>query len=116
MTTQSMRSFITFPDRKPPKSRGHIAWHQDSAYSGLEPSDRVVTAWVALTPSNKDTGAVVMWPGSHAETLRHEAGAEDPDNQLVLKQAIPESELATLEGEAMEAELRPGEASLHSWR
>lgn len=76
----------------------------------------MVTAWVALTPSNEDTGAVVMWPGSHAETLRHEAGAEDPDNQLVLKQAIPESELAALEGEAQAAVLVPGEASLHSWR
>ena len=76
----------------------------------------MVTAWVALTPSTGDTGAVVMWPGSHHETLRHEAGAADPDNQLVLKQAIPEAELASLEGEAQEAVLRQGEASLHSWR
>ena len=75
-----------------------------------------MTAWVALTPSNEDTGAGVMWRGAHAETLRHEAGAEDPDNQLVLKQAIPESELAALEGEAQAAVLVPGEASLHSWR
>ena len=71
---------------------------------------------MALTPSTGDTGAVTMWPGSHGETLRHEAGAGDPDNQLVLKQAIPESELATLEGEAQVAVLAPGEASLHSWR
>ena len=57
-----------------------------------------------------------MWPGSHAETLRHEAGGGDPDNQLVLRQAIPEAELAALEGEAQEACLSPGEVSLHSWR
>ena len=76
----------------------------------------MVTAWLALTPSTRDSGAVVMWPGSHAETLRHEAGGGDPDNQLVLRQAIPEAELAALEGEAQEACLSPGEVSLHSWR
>merc|ERR1719410_688850 len=55
LDTQNILCWSTDICRKPPKSRGHIAWHQDSAYSGLEPSDRVVTAWVALTPSNEDT-------------------------------------------------------------
>ena len=63
--------------RKPAHSRGIISWHQDSAYSGLEPSDAVVTAWVALSPSTRDTGAVVMWPGSQARTLQHARGESE---------------------------------------
>ena len=107
--------------RKPAHSRGLISWHQDSAYSGLEPSDAVVTAWVALSPSTRDTGAVVMWPGSQARTLQHARGESEgghPDNQLVLGQFIPDTELAQLEhqGAGQEACLAAGEVSLHSWR
>ena len=107
--------------RKPAHSRGVISWHQDSAYSGLEPSDAVVTAWVALSPSTRDTGAVVMWPGSQERTLQHARGESEgghPDNQLVLGQFIPDTELAQLEhqGAGQEACLAAGEVSLHSWR
>ena len=104
--------------RKPAHSRGIISWHQDSAYSGLEPSDAVVTAWVALSPSTRDTGAVVMWPGSQERTLQHAREGGHPDNQLVLGQFIPDTELAQLEhqGAGQEACLAAGEVSLHSWR
>ena len=101
---------------KPAKSQGHIPWHQDSAYSGLEPSDRVVTVWVALTPVTSNNGCVRMWPGSHLTQLQHQTGDNDPHNTLVLKQKIPDSELTSLEGEAVEVTLEPGEVSLHSWR
>ena len=53
---------------KPPVSRGEFCWHQDSTYSGLEPSDRVVTAWLALTPSNNNSGCLSVISGSQAES------------------------------------------------
>ena len=49
---------------KPPVSQGEFCWHQDSTYSGLEPSDRVVTAWLALTPSNNNSGCLSVISGS----------------------------------------------------
>ena len=53
---------------KPPLSHGEFCWHQDSTYSGLEPSDRVVTAWLALTPSNNNSGCLSVISGSQAES------------------------------------------------
>src|ERR1700720_3926987 len=35
-----------------------VSWHQDSTYWGLSAPD-VATAWVALTPSNAENGAMV---------------------------------------------------------
>ena len=41
-----------------------VSWHQDSTYWGLDRPD-VVTAWVALTPSNRGNGAMGFIPGTH---------------------------------------------------
>src|SRR6476620_1898936 len=41
-----------------------VSWHQDSTYWGLSAPD-VATAWVALTPSDAENGAMAMIPGSH---------------------------------------------------
>ena len=102
---------------KSPRSRGHIPWHQDCAYSGLEPSDKVVTVWLALTQGTPDNGALSMWSGSHGEQLRHETGDSDPDNTLILKQRIPDTELEQLDmADQVLVTLEPGEVSLHSWR
>ena len=53
---------------KPPVSRGEFCWHQDSTYSGLQPSNRVVTAWLALTPSNLNSGSLSVISDSQAES------------------------------------------------
>ena len=41
-----------------------VSWHQDSTYWGLS-APEVATAWVALTPSNAENGAMAVIPGSH---------------------------------------------------
>ena len=41
-----------------------VSWHQDSTYWGLS-APEVVSAWVALTPSNAENGAMAVIPGSH---------------------------------------------------
>jgi len=100
---------------KPANSDGHFTWHQDSTYSGLAPPHRVVTAWVALTPSNTSSGCLQMIPSSHLTQLEH---CESPDstNLLSLGQYIPDTKLEQLLGTEVSAKLEPGEVSLHSWR
>ena len=51
---------------KPAQHCAFVSWHQDSLYWGLEPSE-VVTAWVALTPSEETSGCVQVLPGSHLQ-------------------------------------------------
>ena len=41
-----------------------VSWHQDSTYWGLSAPD-VCTAWVALTPSTLENGAMAVIPKSH---------------------------------------------------
>ncbi|MEE2933164.1 MAG: phytanoyl-CoA dioxygenase family protein [Pseudomonadota bacterium] len=53
------RAFI-----KPPKSLGITAWHQDSTYFGLRPFDHV-TAWVALSDVDSESGPAEFARGSH---------------------------------------------------
>jgi hypothetical protein len=58
---------------KDPGDAAFVSWHQDGTYFGLEPPDRHVTAWVALTDSTPATGCVVALPGSHRRgQLPHE--------------------------------------------
>lgn len=101
---------------KPPGSSGEFKWHQDSTYSGLEPSGRVVTAWMALTPSNQKTGCLSVVSESQVEQLPHLTEPGDETNMLAHKQFISSSQLSLLPGERVELELEPGEVSLHSWR
>ncbi len=49
---------------KEARNPAFVSWHQDSTYWGLSAPD-VVTAWVALTPSNAANGAMAVIPGSH---------------------------------------------------
>ena len=42
----------------------YVSWHQDSTYWGLSKPD-VVTAWVALSESEKSNGAMEVIPGTH---------------------------------------------------
>ena len=50
---------------KEPGDDAFVSWHQDGTYFGLDPADRHVTAWVALTDSTEETGCVTALPGSH---------------------------------------------------
>merc|ERR550539_569220 len=96
---------------QPPGSQPEPDWHQDAANSGLEPSDRVVTAWLALTPSNNSSGCLSVISGSQEEQLPHQAQSGED------RPVIPESELAHFPGERrVMMELEAGEVSLHSWR
>ena len=45
-----------------------VSWHQDLTYWGLDDAEEV-TAWVALCPSNLQSGCMRFVPGSHKDQL-----------------------------------------------
>ena len=89
-----------------------VSWHQDSTYWGLDRPD-VVTAWVALTPSDKSNGAMVFIPGTHKKDQIPHRDTFAKNNLLTRGQEIA---VAVNEGDAVAIELAPGEMSLHHVR
>ena len=96
--------FIKEPDRK-----GHVTWHQDSTYWGLSTPD-VCTAWLALSPSTLESGAMKMAPGTHTLSQLPHSDTFDPNNLLTRGQEIGvDIDTST----AVDVLLQPGEISLH---
>ena len=94
---------------KEPGSPGFVSWHQDAAYWGLEP-EQVVTAWVALTPSNLESGCMKVVPGTHLASHMPHVDTFHQDNLLTRGQEIAvEVDAAG----AVDLILQPGEISLH---
>ena len=89
-----------------------VSWHQDSTYWGLDKPD-VVTAWVALTPSNKANGAMGFIPGTHTRDQIPHRDTFAQDNLLTRGQEVA---VEVNEADAVTIELQPGEMSLHHVR
>jgi len=87
----------------------HVAWHQDLTYWGLEP-DTIVTAWIALSGSRSENGAMRVIPGTHALKIIRHRDTFSPDSLLSRGQEIS---VDVDEGKAVTLELEPGEMSLH---
>ena len=96
---------------KEPHDPGFVSWHQDARYMGLEP-DVGVTAWLALSPSNSESGCMRMIPGSHRGDIRDHVDTFGEDNILTRGQEIVDVD----ETIAVETPLRPGQVSFHSQR
>jgi ectoine hydroxylase-related dioxygenase (phytanoyl-CoA dioxygenase family) len=90
-------------------SPGFVSWHQDSTYWGLEPDD-VVTAWVAFTKSDRESGCMKVVPGSHRDAQLPHVDTFHADNLLSRGQEIAVDVDAT---KAVDVILAPGEISLH---
>jgi non-haem Fe2+, alpha-ketoglutarate-dependent halogenase len=89
-----------------------VSWHQDSTYWGLSSPD-VCTAWVAITPSNLDNGAMAVIPRSHTRDQIPHRDTFDRHNLLTRGQEIA---VEVDENEAVPLVLRLGEMSLHHVR
>ena len=89
-----------------------VSWHQDSTYWGLS-APEVATAWVALTPSNAENGAMAVIPGSHRQDQIPHRDTFDRHNLLTRGQEVA---VAVDERAAVPLVLRPGEMSLHHVR
>ena len=89
-----------------------VSWHQDSTYWGLSSPD-VCTAWVALTPSNLDNGAMAVIPKTHTIDQIPHRDTFDRHNLLTRGQEVA---VEVDEAEAVPLVLKPGEMSLHHVR
>jgi non-haem Fe2+, alpha-ketoglutarate-dependent halogenase len=89
-----------------------VSWHQDSTYWGLSRPD-VVTAWVALTESNRANGALEVVSGTHELDQLPHRDTFASENLLSRGQEIA-VEIGTAEPSIIE--LQPGEMSLHHVR
>jgi non-haem Fe2+, alpha-ketoglutarate-dependent halogenase len=94
---------------KPPRHLGFVSWHQDAHNWKLD-NPRLVSAWVALTPSTPENGCMRVIPGSHKQRLSH-AVRPHPDNML--RDTGLHVELEINEAEAVDCVLQPGQMSLH---
>ncbi|WP_249093216.1 phytanoyl-CoA dioxygenase family protein [Argonema galeatum] len=73
---------------KPSQSDAYISWHQDLTYWGLDDSD-ILTVWVALTPSIKESGCVRVIPGSHLGKVVPHKDTFAPKNMLTRGKLLP---------------------------
>jgi len=95
---------------KPPHDSSYASWHQDSVYSGwhLTPS---VSAWIALTRSERANGCMRVVPGSHqCGLLEHDNVLDDPN---LLNRRGERLRMDVDEAQAVDVTLAPGEMSLH---
>ncbi|MEZ5650095.1 MAG: phytanoyl-CoA dioxygenase family protein [Burkholderiaceae bacterium] len=97
---------------KEPGSKSFISWHQDTTYWGLS-SDKVVTAWLALSEASERSGCMRVMPGTHrGEVLAHE-DTFDEHNLLTRGQSI----VAGIdEARAVSMPLAAGQMSMHNYR
>lgn len=93
-------------------AKNFISWHQDTKYWGLS-SDKVITAWLALSPASIEAGCMRVMPGTHrGETLSHE-DRYHADNMLTRGQEISDD---LDETKAAFMPLEVGEMSIHNYR
>lgn len=97
---------------KEPRNPAFVSWHQDSTYWGLDPAD-IVTAWVALSPSTVENGAMRVIPGTQKLAQVEHRDTFAPDNLLSRGQEIA---VDVEESQAVALTLQPGEMSLHHVR
>lgn len=93
---------------KEPGSASHVSWHQDLTYWGLSHDDQV-SAWLALSPANEESGCMRMVPGSHTQGMIAHEVTEDDSNVLFQGQTVQGVD----EAQAVMCPLKPGEASFH---
>jgi non-heme Fe2+,alpha-ketoglutarate-dependent halogenase len=90
---------------KYPHDEAFVTWHQDFNYAN-ETSSQTVSAWIALSASNRESGCLRAIPGSHTAGVLPHAAAGIKNNILTYHIDVDESP-------AVDIELKPGEMSLH---
>jgi ectoine hydroxylase-related dioxygenase (phytanoyl-CoA dioxygenase family) len=97
---------------KEPGDDTFVAWHQDAAYWELD-SSAVLTAWIALSESTDENGAMRVLPGSHLRPPMPQRLVGRPGNLLTRGEEIT---VDVDEASAVSIELEPGQMSLHDVR
>ncbi len=97
---------------KEPNDPAYVSWHQDSTYWGLSHPD-IVTAWVALSPSDVPNGAMRVVPGTHLKDQLPHTDTFAANNLLTRGQEVA---VTVQSDKAVDLLLDPGEMSLHHVR
>lgn len=100
-----------------PKGNGkRVPWHEDSAYwrGRIEPME-VCTVWLAIDPSIKENGCMMVIPRTHSEGRK---GFSDYDSVDSSQNVFPTEIRATQRDDSKRVfvELQPNECSLHDAR
>ena len=88
-----------------------VSWHQDSQYWGVD--NKLLTAWIALSPATVESGCMRMLPGSHLEEDLPHQDTYHEDNMLTRGQTIFEG---VDENRAVDIEVGTGEAVFFTYR
>ena len=94
---------------KAPRHAGHVSWHQDLKYWGLDGTAEVA-AWVAFSRATVENGCMRFVPGSHRRGLVEHRDTYAEDNLLSRGQTLA---IDVDESAAVPVVLAPGQLSLH---
>ncbi len=92
-------------------SQQFVSWHQDSQYWGLD-TTKLVTVWVALSPSTIESGCMRVLPGSHLGPDLEHVETFHEDNMLTRGQQISNIQ----EEKSVNLEVDTGEAAIFAYR
>lgn len=92
-------------------SQQFVSWHQDSQYWGLD-TTKLVTVWVALSPSTIESGCMRVLPGSHLGPDLEHVETFQEDNMLTRGQQISHIQ----EEKSVNLEVDTGEAAIFAYR
>jgi len=90
-----------------------VSWHQDLTYWGLGETDEEVTAWLALSEVNAESGCMRFIPGSQRQPILPHRDTFAANNLLSRGQELT---VDIDEDEAVDVVLCPGQVSLHHGR
>ncbi|WP_254443810.1 phytanoyl-CoA dioxygenase family protein [Ruegeria sp. HKCCA4008] len=94
---------------KEARSSKIVSWHQDLTYWGLDDAEEV-TCWVAISEASEQSGCMKFVPGSHKNRIVPHVDTFSKNNLLSRGQEIA---VDVNEQDAVAAELRAGQASMH---
>ncbi len=94
---------------KEARSSKIVSWHQDLTYWGLDDAEEV-TCWVAISEASEQSGCMKFVPGSHKSRIVPHVDTFSENNLLSRGQEIA---VDVNEKDAVAAELRAGQASMH---
>ena len=90
-----------------------VSMHQDLTYWGLGATDNLVTAWIALSEVNQESGCMQFVAGSHNHQILPHEDTFSENNLLSRGQEI---QVEVKEEEKTDIVLAPGQVSLHHGR
>ena len=97
---------------KDARSETFVSWHQDDAYWGLS-NDKVITAWLALSPAGVENGCMRVMPRTHRGAGLNHQETYHQDNMLTRGQVITDG---VDDDHAVHMALAPGQMSIHNYR